>query len=92
MLPNAHYHTNVPMKVFNRPEQVASNQAAYSLSVFKPKLVIDDWIARGIIQPQDIYSFDPAGRADLKRAHNPQMVDAVGALRSDLPGRQRVGL
>lgn len=77
MLPNAHCHTNISMRVFYRPEQVASNQAAYSPSAYKPKLLIDDWLARGIILPHDIRNFEPISRADFKRVHNPQMVDDV---------------
>lgn len=65
------------MKVFYRPEQVASNHAAYSPSAYKPKLVIDDWLARGLILPQNIHSFEPVCRADFKLVHNPQMVDDV---------------
>lgn len=65
------------MKVFYRPEQVASNTAAYSPSAFKPKQVVDDWLARGLIQADDIQSFEPVSRADLKRVHDPQMVDDV---------------
>lgn len=65
------------MKVFYRPEQVASNQAAYSPSAYKPKLVIEDWIARGVVLPQDIQSFDPVSRTDFKRVHYPPMVDDV---------------
>ena len=77
MLLNVHCQTNISMKVFYRQEQVASNQAAYSPSAYKPKLVIDDWLARGIIQAHHIESFEPVSRADFKRVHNPQMVDDV---------------
>ena len=65
------------MKVFYRPEQVASNTAAYSPSAYKPKLVVEDWLAQGLIDAQDIESFEPVSRADFKRVHNPQMVDDV---------------
>lgn len=65
------------MKVFYRPEQVASNTAAYSPSAYKPKLVVNDWLAHGLIDEQDIESFEPVRRADLKRVHNPQTVHDV---------------
>ncbi len=65
------------MKIFYRTEQVASNTAAYSPSAYKPKLVVEDWLARGIIQRDDIHSFEPVTRADLQRVHAPQMVDDV---------------
>lgn len=77
MPPNTHCPINISMKVFFRPEQVASNQAAYSPSAYKPKLVIDDWLTRGIIQAHDIRSFEPVSREDFKRVHDPQMVDDV---------------
>ncbi len=65
------------MKIFYRPEQVASNAAAYSPSAFKPRLVIEDWLTQGLIDTNDIESFEPVSRTDLKRVHNPQMVDDV---------------
>lgn len=65
------------MKIFYRPEQVASNTAAYSPSAFKPRLVMEDWLALGLIDVQDIESFEPVSRADFKRVHHPQMVDDV---------------
>ena len=65
------------MKIFYRPEQVASNTAAYSPSASKPRLVVEDWLALGLIGAQDIQSFEPVSRADFKRVHNPQMVDDV---------------
>lgn len=65
------------MKVFYRPEQVASNTATFSPSAYKPKLVVEDWLAHGLIQPEDIQSFEPVSRDDLKRVHDPQMVDDV---------------
>ena len=77
MLFHTHCQTIIAMKVFYRPEQVASNHAAYSPSAYKPKQVIDDWLARGIILPHHIHSFGPVSRADFKRVHNPQMVDDV---------------
>ncbi len=65
------------MKIFYRPEQVASNTDAYSPSAYKPKLVVEDWLSRGIIQPHDIESFEPVSRADFYRVHNQQMVDDI---------------
>lgn len=65
------------MKVFYRPEQVAGNKAAYSPSAYKPKLVIGDWLTRGIVLSQDIHSFEPVSRADFKQVHNPKMVNDV---------------
>jgi acetoin utilization deacetylase AcuC-like enzyme len=65
------------MKVFYRPEQVATNTTTYSPSAYKPKQVVDDWLGRGIIQADDILRFEPVDRADFKRVHNPQMVDDV---------------
>lgn len=65
------------MKIFYRPEQVAGNTAAYSPSAYKPKLVVEDWLAQGLIDTNDIESFEPVSRADFKRVHNPQMVDDV---------------
>lgn len=69
------------MKVFYRPEQVAGNTAAYSPSAYKPRQVVDDWLARGLIGASDIESFEPVSRADLKRVHDPQMVDDVLGLK-----------
>ena len=69
------------MKVFFHPQQVARNLAAYSPSAYKPKQVVEDWLARGIVLAEDICSFEPVNRHDIKRAHNPQMVDDVLDLR-----------
>jgi len=65
------------MKIFYRPEQVASNTAAYSPSAYKPKLVMQDWRDQGLLGVINIESFEPVSRADFKRVHNPQMVDDV---------------
>ena len=65
------------MKIFYRPEQVASNTAAYSPSAYKPKQVMEDWQAQGLLDVIDTESFEPVSRADFKRVHNPQMVDDV---------------
>ena len=73
------------MKVFYCPEQVASNTAAYSPSAFKPKLVMEDWQAKGLLDAMDIESFEPVSRADFKRVHNPQMVDDVTNPRAIAP-------
>ncbi len=63
------------MKVFYRPEQVATNASARSPSAFKPKQVVEDWLACKLIQPEDIHSFEPVSRVVLKGAHNAEMVD-----------------
>jgi acetoin utilization deacetylase AcuC-like enzyme len=65
------------MKVFYRPEQNAINQGACSPSASKPALVVQDWLARGIITAQDILRFEPVTTADLKRAHDAGYVDGV---------------
>ena len=65
------------MKVFYRPEQTAQNPSSYSPSAGKPALVVQDWIKHGFITVQDIQSFDPVSRSDIKLAHDEYFVDAV---------------
>ena len=69
------------MKVFYRPEQTARNAGTFSPSAGKPALVVQDWLARGLIQDSDVLSFEPVRRADLQRAHNSEFVDGVLDLR-----------
>ncbi len=69
------------MKVFYRPEQTARNAGAYSPSAGKPALVVQDWLARGLIRDTDVLGFEPVSRADLQRAHDSEFVDGVLDLR-----------
>lgn len=62
--------------IFYRPEMVASTDS-YSPSAAKPKMVVDDWLRIGSIQPGDIRSFKPADKADLYLAHSKDYVDGV---------------
>jgi acetoin utilization deacetylase AcuC-like enzyme len=70
-----------PMVIFYRPEQVAVDVGTMSPSAFKPKQVLEDWQASGLINAGNICSFEPVSRDDIKRVHNPQMVDDVLDLR-----------
>lgn len=70
-----------PMMIFYRPEQVAVDVGTMSPSAFKPKQVMEDWQASGLINAGNICSFEPVSRDDIKRVHNPQMVDDVLDLR-----------
>ena len=69
------------MKVFYRPEQTARNAGAFSPSAGKPALVVQDWLARGLVQDSDVLSFEPVSRADLQRAHDGEFVNGVLDLR-----------
>jgi acetoin utilization deacetylase AcuC-like enzyme len=69
------------MKVFYRVEQNAVNANAYSPSAGKPAKVVDDWLQRGLIRPQDIQSFHPVTREQLYRAHDAAFVDGVLSLK-----------
>lgn len=69
------------MKVFYRPEQTARNAGAFSPSAGKPALVVQDWLARGLVKDSDVLSFEPVSRADLQRAHDGEFVDGVLDLR-----------
>ena len=63
------------MKVFYRPEQVAtSNQP--SPSALKPRLVVADWLADPLIDA-DICSFEPISSKTIMLAHDPQFVRGV---------------
>ena len=54
MLSNTQRQTKIAMKVFYRPEQVAINANDYSPSAYKPKQVVEDWLASGLIDTRDI--------------------------------------
>ena len=63
------------MKVFYRPEQVATSHLP-SPSAFKPKLVVADWLARPDINAE-ICSFEPVSAQTIMLAHDPQFVRGV---------------
>ncbi len=63
------------MKVFYRPEQVATSQQP-SPSAFKPRLVVSDWQADDKIN-MDICSFEPVDPDIISFAHDPEFVRAV---------------
>lgn len=65
------------MKVFYRPEQSAQNAGAFSPSAAKPGQVVSDWLRRELVQPEDVRSFEPATREQIKRAHDGAFVDGV---------------
>jgi len=69
------------MKIFYRAEQTAPNSGTFSPSASKPALVVQDWLARGLIREADVISFAPASAADIKRAHDSRFVDDVLELR-----------
>lgn len=69
--------------VFYRPEQSCASAESYSPSAGKPRLVVEDWLARPEIEQQiRIESFAPAGDADLYRAHGRDYVEGVTATKS----------
>lgn len=70
-----------PLMIFYRPEQVAADVGTMSPSAFKPRQVMEDWHASGLINAGNVCSFEPVSRDDFKRVHNPQMVDDVLDLR-----------
>jgi len=63
------------MKVFYRPEQVATSQS-YSPSALKPRLVVADWKADYKVN-MEICSFEPAYADTIALAHDPDFVRAV---------------
>jgi acetoin utilization deacetylase AcuC-like enzyme len=71
------------MKVFYRPEQVASNASSFSPSASKPALVVEDWLHRGLIGPEDVMSFDPVTPKEMALAHDPDFVEGVQSLEMD---------
>ena len=63
------------MKVFYRPEQVASSYLP-SPSALKPRLVVADWLADPLINAQ-VCSFEPASTKTLCLAHDPAFVRGI---------------
>ena len=63
------------MKVFYRPEQVATSQQP-SPSALKPKLVVADWLNQPDIKAE-ICSFKPVSSKTIMLAHDPQFVRGV---------------
>ena len=63
------------MKVFYRPEQVATSHQP-SPSALKPRLVVADWLADPHINAE-IYSFEPASTKTLYLAHDPAFVRGI---------------
>jgi acetoin utilization deacetylase AcuC-like enzyme len=68
--------------VFYRPEMVADAES-FSPSAGKPRLVVEDWLERGL--PIDVRTFEPVTEAELSLAHAP------GYVRSILGGEVRNG-
>jgi acetoin utilization deacetylase AcuC-like enzyme len=69
------------MKVFYRAEQNARNAESFSPLAGKPREAVQDWLKRGLIAPEDVLSFEPVTREQLKLAHDAEYVDAVLDLR-----------
>ncbi len=65
-----------PCPIFYRPE-MSAHADSYSPSSSKPQRVVQDWLQRGLVKPEDIRSFEPATRQDLYAAHAPWYVDGV---------------
>lgn len=63
------------MKVFYRPEQVASSEQP-SPSALKPRLVVADWLAQPDIKVE-VCSFKPASAKTIMLAHDPQFVRGI---------------
>jgi acetoin utilization deacetylase AcuC-like enzyme len=63
------------MKVFYRPEQFART-TSYSPSAHKPRLVVEDWLADGLINIE-VCGFDPVTERQLALAHSPEYVRGV---------------
>jgi acetoin utilization deacetylase AcuC-like enzyme len=63
------------MKVFYRPEQVASSRQP-SPSALKPQLVVADWLADPLINAE-ICTFEPVSAKILMLAHSPRFVRGV---------------
>jgi acetoin utilization deacetylase AcuC-like enzyme len=63
------------MKVFYRPEQVATSHQP-SPSALKPKLVVADWLADPAINAE-ICSFKPVSSKTIMLAHDPSFVRGV---------------
>jgi len=60
------------MKVFYRPEQVATSTQP-SPSALKPRLVVEDWLAHRQINVE-ICSFEPVSAETIALAHDPRFV------------------
>jgi len=69
------------MKVFYRPEQVATSQS-YSPSALKPRLVVADWKIDYKIN-MEICSFEPVDAQTIALAHNAEFVRKVLACEID---------
>lgn len=68
------------MKVFYRPEQSVQTEnkvGLSSLSLGKPRRVVEDWLQQGLIDKQDIMSFEPLTMYDMMLAHDPEYVRGV---------------
>ncbi len=63
------------MKVFYRPEQVATSTQP-SPSALKPRLVVEDWLAHRQINAE-ICSFEPVSAETIALAHDPRFVRGV---------------
>lgn len=63
------------MKVFYRPEQVATSHQP-SPSALKPKLVVADWLTHSDINAE-ICSFEPVSSKTIMLAHDPKFVRGV---------------
>lgn len=69
------------MKVFYRSELTAPSLDVASPSTRKPTLVIQDWLAHGLIAATNIQGFEPVNAEDFKLVHVPAFVDGVLSLR-----------
>ncbi|MBC7435077.1 MAG: hypothetical protein H7332_03290 [Bdellovibrionales bacterium] len=82
------YHTRIcpnnerKLKVFYRPEMSAPANDLYSPSAFKPKLVVEDWLANAVLADAiEVQHFSPAQRSHFDAVHHPDYVDGVMGLR-----------
>lgn len=62
--------------IFYRPEMSAPT-ASYSPSSDKPRAMVEHWLVAGMVQPEQVRSFDTATRADYYLAHKPGFVDKL---------------
>lgn len=62
--------------VFYRPE-MSTPTKSYSPSSDKPRIVVEHWLSRGLIKPEQVHSFDPADRADFYLAHDADFVGGI---------------
>ncbi len=69
------------MKVFYRPEMAVDRPIMGSFSAQKPRVAVQDWLQRGLIQPADIHTFEPVTREDFALAHPTQMIQGILDLR-----------